>query len=239
MPVTGTPRGDRAPCSGDPNVCGGSCDGSDAKTCKYQPKGKVCERACSDGSATSSACDGSGSCVSQKDSTSCGAYACGKAACLTSCAADADCSKGSQCVDSRCAPPPGLSCSSDLSASLSDADTVQCQPYSCDQSTGACRGQCSREADCSPGNGCDPSRHCAPPVTVTAPSSNGDSQSSRACGCRLGARGPSSGAAFATLLLLGLSLRRARRAAPRSNPKRRLYTPQVGCASVTIQDPPP
>lgn len=45
-------------------------------------------------------CDITGSCQVQIDS--CGAFACGGAACLTQCQSDTDCAEGASCVDGRC-----------------------------------------------------------------------------------------------------------------------------------------
>jgi hypothetical protein len=54
-------------------------------------------------------CDGNGFCIGGGSQvTSCGYYGCGADACLTSCAANADCIEGAHCDDGACLPDEGL-----------------------------------------------------------------------------------------------------------------------------------
>ncbi len=103
IPVSGVPRASRSACAGDPAVCGGTCDGTDADECQYAAATRACAQTCASGLASEGACDAAGNC-STPSTTSCGAYACGQTTCLTSCASDTDCATGNYCTDGQCAP---------------------------------------------------------------------------------------------------------------------------------------
>jgi MYXO-CTERM domain-containing protein len=101
--VTGAPRGDRSACSGEPDVCGGECDGMNEMKCSYAPVTRVCGSACEAGRQTLSSCDGAGECVAAEPEV-CGGYACAAAACHTSCDSDAACAEGFVCFEQACLP---------------------------------------------------------------------------------------------------------------------------------------
>ena len=84
IPVSGAPRGRRSACAGDPAVCGGSCDGTDAAQCQYAPATQACAQTCASGQASAGTCDAAGNCGASS-TTSCGAYACSRTTCLSSC----------------------------------------------------------------------------------------------------------------------------------------------------------
>jgi hypothetical protein len=82
-------------------ACGGACDGKGA--CAWAPPTTSCGAStCAAGQLTTKSCDGSGGCST--DSTSCDHYTCNAAgtACLTFCAADAQCAGGRFCIANKC-----------------------------------------------------------------------------------------------------------------------------------------
>jgi hypothetical protein len=109
--VTGAPIAPRSACTGVGvgTVCGPSCDGTHRAACSYAPAGTV---PCADASCTAgvmkqaSTCDGAGLCPTT--TKSCGAYACGATACVTTCANDTSCAAGYFCSGSACVPKVGL-----------------------------------------------------------------------------------------------------------------------------------
>jgi hypothetical protein len=203
IPVTGAPRGERAACDGDADVCGGACDGADVASCKYASPTTVCGQTCEDGKETQGDCDGNGACVTGSP-RSCGAFACGPDACLTDCSADEDCASGYRCANSECVPTGGSKCSKDLTSSVLPDDTsVACAPYACDASSGACRTQCTSVDDCSPGNACDADKSCVPESQTGSSSDSG-------CGCRI-AGAPRPGLPMLVLFGFGVALCRRRR----------------------------
>ena len=209
VPVIGTPRGNRNACTGDADLCGGSCDGADVSGCKYAPATKVCDQSCSAGKAKQGTCDGDGHC-SDGDATSCGAYNCGAKACLLSCSMNSDCATGYACdgTASQCEPVKVVnSCNSDLSASISSTNgTVACAPYSCEPASGNCHERCTSIDDCASGSICDNNGSC---VSASDPS-----ETSAGCSYSMMSK-ESTGAdyvAFSLLLLLGAAVERRRRA---------------------------
>ncbi len=92
--------------------CGltGRCDGAGA--CQNAPTSTSCGTAtCSGATFTPTGnCDGAGSC--KQTPTSCGHYACGASACLTTCANDGDCISGDSCQSGSCTnlKPLGTAC---------------------------------------------------------------------------------------------------------------------------------
>jgi hypothetical protein len=101
--VTGAPRGEREPCAGDPDVCGGECDGADVSECHYAPATRACGGSCTDGREIPRTCDGEGACAEGRE-RSCGDYACDADACRASCDDDSHCATARKCVDGACIP---------------------------------------------------------------------------------------------------------------------------------------
>jgi MYXO-CTERM domain-containing protein len=215
--VRGEPRGDRAPCAGDPDVCGGACDGAETAACHYAPSIRVCARVCEDGRETPSYCDGQGACI-PRDSRSCGDYACGADRCLTLCDADSDCADGRRCDLDECVPAMAR-CSSDLRTSLqASGEALSCAPYLCDPTTGGCRSLCNGTLECASGNVCDPDdRACHAPPQEASNEEGG-------CGCRMGQRLPVATWAPGLVLLAFLVLRRRRGSVAKS----------VGCRAALL-----
>ena len=114
-PVTGEPQGGRDACNGDPEVCGGTCDGQTRDACTYPSSAQSCGSSCTDGQQLPSVCDSNGACV-ESTPIPCGNYACGELECLTSCQSGSDCAAGFSCDGESC-KPTGSKCSDDLSSS--------------------------------------------------------------------------------------------------------------------------
>lgn len=133
--VSGAPLGGRAACSGA-GTCGAVCDGSDKALCHY-PAAKMCSApTCVAGTATSAGgCDGAGSCATT--TKACAPFACGAAACNTSCTTSADCSSSAFCNGSKCEPRAanGGTCAVDDGCTSGHCADGLC----CDT---ACGGQC-------------------------------------------------------------------------------------------------
>jgi hypothetical protein len=138
--VTGSPTGGRPACTGvgAGTSCGPTCNGTNRTACVYAPAGTVaCGLAgCTGGvQTTASKCDGKGVCPNT--SSSCGAYACGPSACLTTCANDSYCATGYYCdvPSSTCVPKIGLgttcTTSSQCSAGTYCTDGVCCGVATC------------------------------------------------------------------------------------------------------------
>ncbi len=118
--------------------CGldGSCDGAGA--CRLHPTGTTCSAAsCSAGTATpAGACTGTGTCAVGA-AKPCAPYACGAAACNTTCSTAADCAGGQICLSGACVSPlaNGAACSTGVQCSSTFCvDGVCC--------SGACTGIC-------------------------------------------------------------------------------------------------
>ncbi len=174
-------------CSTSDATCGASaCDGAGA--CTYPVTGTSCGAAtCSSGMLTASACDGSGSCAAGTPTACPNNLGCNGAgnACLTICAANADCDTGFYCNGGTCAAQiaSGSACTSNASctstvcgiagtgncctAACNSADLV-CGATACD-TTGTCTypvvGMACGTATCSGGmlttSACDGSGNCA------------------------------------------------------------------------------
>ncbi len=203
VPVAGAPRGDREACAGDPAVCGGECDGNEPNNCAYRSN-RVCGTSCADGQEITSNCDGAGECV-EGGKSSCGNYACGAEACLTSCSSDADCRGGFGCTDADCVPKTGQCVDSDTSQN-SLGDVEECAPYVCSTSSGLCAIECRSSVDCVSGFVCNT-------ATDKCEKASGGADDA-GCGCRVA--GGSSANSFAgigwlALLALGALRRRAKR----------------------------
>lgn len=207
-PVKGEPQGGRDACNGDPNVCGGTCDGQTRDACTYPSSAQSCGSSCTDGQQLPSVCNSNGACV---DSTPipCGNYACGELECLTTCKSGSDCAAGFSCDGESC-KPTGSKCSDDLSSSITEDDaSTLCVPYVCDASSGSCKSECTSIDDCAPGNVCDASKSCVP-------ASSSKSSDDGGCGCRVAGQTNERGV---WLLLVGVGLglrRRSQRASARS-----------------------
>lgn len=109
-PATGPPHGNRPACNGtDP--CTGTCNGRLADSCTY-PHGNSCgsSAGCADGSVTAQKCNGFGDCADEP-TEACAPFACGGAACRTSCKTDGDCAFGYVCdAKGGCVLPNGAGC---------------------------------------------------------------------------------------------------------------------------------
>lgn len=100
--VTGAPHGNRTACAGAGSACGGSCDGNNRTQCAYPGASTACGTPnCAAGAATTSACDGQGTCAAGTP-VDCAPYACGATACKTSCSGNTDCASGYTCSNSAC-----------------------------------------------------------------------------------------------------------------------------------------
>ncbi|MGZ3419605.1 MAG: FG-GAP repeat protein [Polyangiales bacterium] len=172
--VNGSPHGSRPPCASS-GVCGPRC-GASRYTCAPAPDGTSCsDDGCAGGVEThASTCDGAGSCNDVPKS--CGAYACGGAACKTSCTTSTDCNVGNACKSGECKPVAGLGIPcTDGSVCPSGfcVDNVCCAESSCAAgescATASRKGlcakkngtSCSADADCGSG-------HCVDGVCCNA-----------------------------------------------------------------------
>lgn len=132
------PKGACAVDPGYPSSCGadGSCDGAGA--CRlYAKVGTACgATTCTAGSVSGQTCNGGGAC--ETAATPCTPYACGAAACKSSCAADTDCAPSAFCgATGACIPRRlnGASCGEAREcASALCADGVCCNSV--------CSGRC-------------------------------------------------------------------------------------------------
>jgi hypothetical protein len=104
-PVSGSPRGARAPCVTDGSSCGGSCKGTAQAACSYPSATTQCRaQSCAADVVTQSAlCDGAGACGALHTS-SCGRYVCTRDGCMTACTTSADCAAGHGCLSGLCQP---------------------------------------------------------------------------------------------------------------------------------------
>jgi hypothetical protein len=104
--VVGPPHAGRPGCGGS-GPCQGACDGTSTVACVFPGAATFCAPgSCTDGVETAPAvCDGAGACAVAA-TRSCGDYACGPLACLTSCTTDADCAPGRVCANGVCTVPP-------------------------------------------------------------------------------------------------------------------------------------
>lgn len=206
VPVTGEPQAGRAACNGDPDVCGGTCDGKTRDHCSYPSSAQSCGSACADGQQLPSVCDAEGACV-ESTAIPCGNYSCGETECLTECKNGDDCAEGFSCADASCIPT-GSKCSTDLLSSVTEEDQTAtlCAPYVCDASSGSCKTECTSVDDCAPGSICNPSKSCVP----ASGSKSGDSGG---CGCSVVGHETERGA-WLLLAAVALGLRRRRPAQP-------------------------
>jgi hypothetical protein len=85
----------------------GSCNG--ARACRFYAAGTGCAAGtCSGGQETAArSCDGAGTCAAPSYRT-CAPYACGAAACTTTCLSPADCVGGAACIGGSCLAASGL-----------------------------------------------------------------------------------------------------------------------------------
>lgn len=205
VPVSGAPRGSRTACAGDPDVCGGACDGTSRAACKLAPSTKSCGSKCSSGSQTPSTCDGLGACVVGM-SRACAPFACADdQVCATTCTADAQCADGFRCSGGSCVPPAVSKCGDDGVSVVTEGKAPEsCAPARC--KAGRCVESCSSSDDCVPGFLCNSvNSKCEAPAA--APSED----EGAGCGCRTVPR--AHGGMIAALpLLLAVALRRRRRA---------------------------
>jgi len=143
-----------------------TCDGSGAEMVTDEPAGSSCgdaTQACSNGVENQpDTCDASGTCVAN-DNVACAPYACGAAACNTTCMGDGDCATGNYCNAGTCAPKlaTGGACTmANACQSGFCADGVCC--------TTACTGLClacdaaGSAGTCAPVPAGTPDPMCAP-----------------------------------------------------------------------------
>jgi hypothetical protein len=134
---------------------------------------------CQNGSATTQACNGIGSC-SVIIGASCAPFACGASACNTTCKTDADCASGAHCDKGVCIGATQAECKDDETLDEADGGTKNCGAYKCE--LGACATSCLSNTDCAKNATCSDKKCVAPPG------------SSGGCGCRLeGSRSPAEG----------------------------------------------
>jgi hypothetical protein len=139
-PVDGAPHGGRTACASDDTACGGVCVGAvSTAACVYPGEETACrEPGCTGGVATLAAsCNGAGACPPVQTSD-CGEYVCGLAACRGDCAADTDCVEGFWCSGGICTP--------DLSAGVACTGDHQCGTGHCVDGVccdAACEGPCA------------------------------------------------------------------------------------------------
>jgi N-acetylneuraminic acid mutarotase len=163
LPRVGAPVGTRTACSGT-GACTATCDGNDTTACRNVPgSSTACATAtCSAGIATPTRyCDGTGNC-SAGTSSSCGAYACGSTACLTSCSSDSNCATGYFCSAGACIAKLALGAACSLGTMCNSGNCVDgacCSTSSC-TAPATCNangvGTCSRALGvaCSVGTQC-------------------------------------------------------------------------------------
>ncbi len=190
--------------SGDPAVCGGTCNGASGAQCDYAPTTKDCGTKCETNASVERTCDGKGACVA-KDARSCAPFACDSAGkCRVTCAADAECAPGNRCATGSCVPTGGAKCIDTATSQTSDGRNVTCTPYNCDQTSGACAKICTDSAlDCSAGYLCNANTKACEPVATPTDESSG--------GCATSRTRSSSALAAWALLALVATRRRARR----------------------------
>lgn len=83
--------------------------------------------------------------------------------CRSSCADDSHCSGGTVCSEGKCVVPFPR-CSTDGKRSVSPLGSDECEPYTCNGSTGTCNRDCRTSADCQGGYACDTTiRQCVTP----------------------------------------------------------------------------
>jgi hypothetical protein len=132
----------------------GVCDGAGA--CEKWPVGTPCGDAasCSAGVQTNpDQCDGLGECANA-GTVDCGLYACGAAACNSTCSADADCGAGAYCAAPACAEKQVLGAA--CAGSNQCASGFCADGFCCDA---ACNGTCEA---CSAAAGGVVNGMCAP-----------------------------------------------------------------------------
>jgi MYXO-CTERM domain-containing protein len=195
------PAAGKPACAGD-GACGGHCDGVSRAACTYPGPLTTCAASCSGGRETQDRCDGLGHCSSQP-TRDCAPYACGPDACLTSCAADTDCTVGYTCMDKACIPRSAARCLGDHTLQGPDGSIRDCSPYRC-SAEGACLQACDTTLDCATGQTCRSDRSCRPDIAPPAPADAG-------CGCRLAPPGRSAPPALALGLVALVALARRRR----------------------------
>ncbi|MBI3070997.1 MAG: hypothetical protein HYY84_02615 [Deltaproteobacteria bacterium] len=103
--VSGNPHGVRSACTGQGDLCGGTCDGIVTASCAYPGSSTSCRSAsCPSGVATLSAgCNGAGACPAVQTQT-CGASGCSGSQCAGNCTTDPDCAVGTFCSGGLCQP---------------------------------------------------------------------------------------------------------------------------------------
>ncbi len=166
------PAGDVEPhggCTGT-TPCGfiGTCDGNGA--CRQAPTSTSCGVAsCSGATYTAIGhCDGNGACDQTATST-CAPYKCGPAACLTVCAADADCAAGLFCRSGSCtAKPNGDACVAGAECtSGSCVEGVCCGSASCPSCSSCAVAGKAGTCQPVPANGLDPAAVCVTTGSTT------------------------------------------------------------------------
>jgi len=165
-PVAGAVHGARTACTTDTkNVCASQvCDGTDTTKCAGFVGSTVSCRAqsCKDGVKTVAASCTAGACPAAI-TTPCGGFACNDTGkdCRTSCATDAECIPGDECVTGTCRPKTAKCSADNLSAIDPAGKATACAPFVC--RGGACLAACTTTDDCQAGLVCDTaSKTCVP-----------------------------------------------------------------------------
>ncbi|MCC6213826.1 MAG: hypothetical protein IT376_03085 [Polyangiaceae bacterium] len=216
-PINGAPHGARVAC---PGAAGG--DPCEARTCDGTKSTTTCAgfvgievecraESCAGGVETSGAtCDGTGVCPAER-TKECEPYACGATACLTRCAADAECRGGARCevATGRCVS--GATCDGDHTVTGVDGTTTDCSPYLC-SADGSCKASCTVTEDCVTGFVCDTGTS-----TCVATGGGAAAADDGGCGCRVpGSPAPGRAGWLALVGIAALAARRRRGGASRS-----------------------
>ncbi|MBS2019318.1 MAG: hypothetical protein JST00_41020 [Deltaproteobacteria bacterium] len=202
--TSGKPRGARPACAvteGEP-CSQRTCDGVERKSCAAFVDASVTCRAATCGVgvvSSASACDGKGSCPAPT-TTSCAGFACDAStvACKTTCATNADCRAGYDCVTGACTASTAR-CSDDHSTVLlPDGSFERCYPGLC--RAGKCLDGCTVSQDC------DPRFVCSPDTRTCEVRGGGTDEG----GCAVTPGAPRSAGLALLCVALGLTRRRRR-----------------------------
>ncbi len=207
VPAGTAPSGARTACNGTGNQCGGTCDGTNPRTCAYPGPGVSCRAPdCQNDRATLEAfCDGAGTCppIAQQDCPA--ADTCVGTLCSGpgSCTGDTDCSSTQYCSGGVCVPQKDVGTSCNTAAECTSSECVD--GYCC---SSACTGQCQAcdvsgfEGICTPVGGAPHGsrKSCSSDGTVCAGACDGSNPTACAYpGAAIGCRAPSCANGVATL----------------------------------------
>ena len=210
--IATAPESGHGKCNGT-GVCAGYCDGSSA-ACTYPGTGTACGSTCVGGQETVSACQ-NGQCVPGTPRP-CSPFVCSSnGSCLLSCSGDTDCEPGYRCASGGCTPTGGAKCSNDNMTLIGADGTIECAPYLCNKTSGACYEVCRTSDECVSGYVCDTSTRTCKKSSNPKPSANGG------CSCRAAGQKPEPfSGSWALFVVAGgilLQRRRSRRLRRRSS----------------------